>query len=204
MSSLLPGDPVRTLSQFVHDAVERVGQALRPEKEEHEPLPTVENVDPERYAGLWYELARLPLRFQADDTLSTAEYTVQDDGSIRVHNTSYDGEEVSHEISGVATAAEGAEDSFDRLKVQFGGFLKLVPTDDEGNYWIIKLADDYSMAMVGTPDRDSLWLLVRDTSDLDTGMIQSYIETAHGLGFDTAKLLVADWDKHQMLASGPA
>lgn len=197
VSELIPGDPLRTLSNLVRRAIDRVGDLVA--GDEHEPLPTVDHVEPERYAGLWYELARMPMRFQADDSLSTAEYTVQDDGSIKVHNVSYDGTEIAADISGTATAAEGAEGDFNRLKVRFGGLLKYIPVDDDGNYWILKLDDEYRMALVGTPDRRSMWLLARDPATVTEAEVDEYLATARSLGFDTSKLLVADWENHRIV-----
>jgi lipocalin len=47
------------------------------------PLPTQDWVDLARYAGRWYEIARLPTSFQeqcASDVVAT--YTVRDDGRV--------------------------------------------------------------------------------------------------------------------------
>lgn len=191
MSDLVPGDPVRTVANTVRSAADRVGALLG--RGGHPPLPTVDHVDLARYAGRWYELARLPITFQADASVSIAEYDLRDDGSVGVHNSSHVGDEQKHAIDGAATPAEGAEESGARLRVRFGGIVRFVPVPREGNYWVLRLADDYSLALVGTPDRSSLWLLARDPAAWGTPEAAASLAWAEEHGFDLGPLLVADW-----------
>lgn len=71
--------------------------------------------------------------------------------------------------------------------------------DDGGNYTIIRLEDDYSMALVGNPDRKSIWLLARDKDAFSSTLAGEYVETAREQVFEVDKLLVADWDNRVML-----
>ena len=50
------------------------------------PLATVDQVDLQRYAGTWYEIARLPQWFQRGCYDSTATYSLNDDGTVKVVN----------------------------------------------------------------------------------------------------------------------
>ncbi len=163
-------------------------------------LPTVPRVDIERYAGRWYELARLPVRFQRADTVSTADYTVRPDGKVGVENTSWLQGEVRSRIRGTAAPVDGSEGA--RLRVKFGGLLRLIPTPKEGNYWVLDLQPDYSMALVGTPDRKMLWLLARDKDAWGTASAASMVQRASQLGFDTQRLQVADWQRGVMRPPG--
>jgi apolipoprotein D and lipocalin family protein len=43
-------------------------------------------VDLARYAGRWYEIARLPMPFQRAEDTAVAEYGANADGTISVHN----------------------------------------------------------------------------------------------------------------------
>lgn len=123
---------------------------------------TVDALDLDRYAGTWYELARLPNRFQDDCTGHvTATYSRLDERKLRVVNRcrTADGE----------IAAEGVARPADRgapgkLEVRFApAWLSFLPFV-WGDYWILALADDYSTAVVGSPDRETLWLLSRTPS----------------------------------------
>ena len=161
------------------------------------PLPTVGIVSIRRYAGTWHELARLPVRFQDPESVSIAQYEVLPDNSgLSVQNTSYIGDEVGYSIRGTATPAD--PERTDRLRVSFGGLLAVVPVSDEGNYWIVELASDYSMALVGTPDRRSLWLLARDATGYDVDRANDFLMRAAELGFDTSKVTLADWKTRRM------
>lgn len=56
------------------------------ERQHHEKLQVVAHVDISRYAGIWYEIARYPNRFQKGCVATTARYTIRDDGDIDVLN----------------------------------------------------------------------------------------------------------------------
>lgn len=150
------------------------------------PLRTVSQVNLERYAGHWHEIARLPNTFQRDDSSATADYTVQEDGSVRVVNTEHRPDGSTRTATGRATAVEGSGGS--RLRVKFEGLAALVPAAAEGNYWIIDLAPDYSAALVGTPDRKFLWLLSR-SAIMAPAVRERYLRRARDEGFDTARLI---------------
>jgi apolipoprotein D and lipocalin family protein len=109
--------------------------ATDPPEDPAPPVTTVESVDLQRYAGLWYEIARIPNRFQKQCVRgTTAEYLVRD---AKVVDT----------------------DSYAKLRVSFVSFLGWRPF--WGDYWIIGLDDDYQWAAVGTPDRGYGWILAR-------------------------------------------
>jgi apolipoprotein D and lipocalin family protein len=143
----------------------------------HPPLRTVAQVDLERYAGLWYEVASFPARFQRGCTCTTAEYTPMD-GYIRVENNCKR-EEGRSGITGKAFPVKGSGNA--RLKVQFFWPFR-------APYYIIALADDYSWAVVGTPSRKYLWLLSR-IPVIDNDLYFEMVQQAKALGFDTTKLV---------------
>lgn len=153
------------------------------------PLATVPKVDVKRYAGLWHEVARLPNSFQRDNAKATAYYTVQGDGSIEVVNTEYRPDGSTKVATGTAKAVPDGRNS--RLRVEFNGWGALAPNPKEGNYWIVDLAPDYSVALVGTPNRKYLWLLSR-SAHLPKAKRDAYVQKARELGFPTDKLLYAN------------
>ncbi len=57
-----------------------------------------------------------------------------------------------------------------------------------GDYWILKLDRDYEVSLVGTPDRDYLWVLSRDPV-LDAATLDTYLDYARSLGFDVDKVV---------------
>jgi apolipoprotein D and lipocalin family protein len=161
-------------------------------RESTRPLAAVKSVDASRYAGRWYEIARLPNRFQRDDSLATADYTVQKPGVLGVLNTERRPDGSTGQIRGTATAVPDSGGS--RLRVKFEGPAGLIPVPADGNYWIIGLTSDYSMSLVGTPNRKFLWLLARRPG-LSANQRQRFLEIAKRQGFDTEKVIVANWKR---------
>ena len=126
-------------------------------------MRTVAFVDLERYAGTWYEIAKLPNRFQKSCVGDvTAEYRVRDDGRLDVTNrcTTADGDE--KQASGVARIVD--EKTRSKLEVRFApAFLSFLPMV-WGDYWILDLAADYSHVVIGEPRRRYLWILARESA----------------------------------------
>lgn len=161
---------------------------VKAERKEKEPLRVVPSVDLPRYAGLWYEVARLPNRFEekcAGDV--TAEYTLNGADRLKVVNR-------CRKRDGKMTEAVGNAKLLDRkgpnsrLKVRFApGFLSFLPFV-WGDYQIIELAPDYTHAVVGDPSRKYLWFLSRNPR-MDEATYLRLTEAARSQGFDVGKLI---------------
>lgn len=147
------------------------------------PLPTVSYVDPARYLGKWYEIARLPNKFQSQCDQSTAEYSKIDDETIRVVNRcSQLDSGKSSEASGKAFIVPNTGNA--KLKVQFFWPFK-------GDYWIIALDTvGYQYVMVGEPSRKYLWILAREPK-LELKVFAELKKFAAEKGFDISKLIVS-------------
>ncbi|MBT2557498.1 lipocalin family protein [Hymenobacter sp. ISL-91] len=144
-------------------------------------LPTVAHVNLQRYAGLWYEIARLPVRFEKGCQHVTAEYTVRPDGKVGVRNTCHQGS-----IGGPATTATATAWPTDgtnaKLKVQF--FWPFT-----GDYWILALDEiGYQHALVGSPDRETLWILSR-MPHLPLATREQLLAKGRELGFPVENML---------------
>ena len=145
------------------------------------PLEVVDEVDLDRYAGQWYEIASFPQRFQRGCVASTAHYTRRDDGRIRVENACRDGsfDAEWRRAEGVAWVTD-PDESNARLKVQFFWPFR-------GDYWIIELDPEYRYAAVGHPSRDYLWILAR-TPTLDQGLYRALLARLEAKGYDLTRL----------------
>jgi apolipoprotein D and lipocalin family protein len=165
-------------------SVVRAGAQDRPVRE----LTVVPSVDFKKYAGLWYEVARLPNRFQEQCAGNvTATYTPLDDGSIRVVNRCRKENGETDEAEGEAKrSGDDAPDA--KLKVRFApAFLSFLPFV-WGDYWIIDLAPDYSYAVVGDPGRKYLWVLSR-TPAMDDSALSAILDRAREKGYDLTGLI---------------
>jgi apolipoprotein D and lipocalin family protein len=145
-----------------------------------QPLQVVPEVDLARYAGKWYEIARLPNRFQRDCVSDvTATYSLRPDGKITVLNQCRQSDGRMKSSRGTArVAGKGGPNS--KLRVTF--FWPF-----SGNYWIIDLDSDYRWAVVGEPDRKYLWILSRDPQ-LDESVYAQIVERIRGQGYEVSRL----------------
>lgn len=149
-----------------------------------EGITPVGDFELERYLGKWYEIARLDHRFERGLIDISAEYSLRDDGGVRVINRGYNVEYQEWD------SAEGKAYFVDRpdigrLKVSFFGPFY-------GGYNIIALdKEDYSYAMVAGPDRDYLWILAR-TPTLDKAIVERLVAQAKELGFAVDQLIYAE------------
>ena len=152
-----------------------------------EPLRVVAQVDFNRYAGRWYEIARRPNWFEKSCVSDvTAEYSPNADGRITVINRCRQADGRIKEAAGIARRVDGQPPSV--LKVRFApSFLSFIP-QVWGDYQIIALASDYTHAVVGSPDRKYLWFLAR-TTQLDPDVYNSLVDVARSQGFDTSTLI---------------
>lgn len=149
-------------------------------------LVPVESFQLERYLGTWYEVARLDHSFERGLSRVTADYSLRDDGRVKVVNRGYD------EKSGEWKSAEGVaafvgSSDVAHLKVSFFGPFY-------GAYVVFALdRENYQYAMVCGPSRDYLWLLSR-RPQLDEGMKKKLVARAEAFGFGVDGLIFVTHD----------
>lgn len=140
----------------------------------------------DRYLGTWYEIARLDHRFERGLSNVTADYSLRDDGGVRVVNRGYkavDGE--WDEAEGKAYLTGDAD--VGQLKVSFFGPFY-------GGYNVIELDKaGYQYSMVAGPDRSYLWILSR-SPDLDDAVLERLLARAGELGFPLGELIMVEHD----------
>jgi len=149
--------------------------------------PTFARVDPARYQGTWYEIARLPMWFQRSCLRSQATYGLLETGGLSVLNECETAAGGRESVTGTARAVDGGKNA--RLEVRFDSwFAPLIPSQPQGNYWVLYLDEAYQTVIVGTPDRRNLWIMAR-TPSIDEARYAELVGIARGLGFDTEKLI---------------
>ena len=143
------------------------------------PLQTVEKVDLERYLGTWYEIARYEHFFEKDCKNVSANYSIMNEETIKVINkcTKIQTNEKKEAIG----RAYAIDETNSKLKVSF--FRPFY-----GDYWVLILDENYEYAVVGTPNREYLWILARDKK-LPLKIQNDILEKLPSLGFDISKLL---------------
>lgn len=136
-------------------------------------------VDLQRYLGRWYEIARYEQSFEKGCEGVTADYSLQDDGSINVVNRCRKPGGKTIEAHGRAKVVDKRTNA--KLKVSFFGPFY-------GDYWVLDHADDYGWSIVGEPSGRYLWLLARQSTPPE-GEIAALVQRARSMGYDTSMLI---------------
>jgi apolipoprotein D and lipocalin family protein len=147
------------------------------------PMTVVDAVDLNRYLGTWYEIARFPNKFERGCQAVTATYSLNTDNTINVANSC-----TKNGATKVANGKAWVEDTA-KLKVTFVPWLGSIAA---GDYWIMDLKSDYSMAVVGAPSGGFGWILARKPK-LGKADLDRALKALQKNGYDTAQL---EWVQH--------
>ena len=141
----------------------------------------VEGFELERYLGKWYEIARLDHAFERGLDRVTAEYSLRDDGGVRVVNRGFSAtKDRWKEAVGKAYFVRDRDTGF--LKVSFFGPFY-------GSYVVFELdKQGYQYAFVSGPTTSYLWLLAR-TPTVSEDLVARFVNMSSDLGFDTDDLI---------------
>ncbi len=138
----------------------------------------------EKYLGKWYEIARLDFKYERDLNNTSAKYSLNDNGTIKVDNQGYD------TVKGKWTQAIGkakfvGEENIAMLKVSFFGPFY-------SGYNVIAIDDEYRYALVAGNSLKYLWILSRETN-IPVEIKDKYLKIAEEIGYNTNDLI---WVKH--------
>lgn len=148
-------------------------------------VDVVRNFDINRYLGTWYEIARLDFKYEKNLRNVSAEYLLNEDGSIKVINQGIDqdtGElkQRTGKAKFVDSPTEGA------LKVSFFGPFY-------SGYNIVQINPNYEDVLVFGENLDYMWILSR-SKELSTERRKLYLEYAIACGYITSNLVWTNQD----------
>lgn len=149
-------------------------------------LTTVSNFNLEKYLGTWYEIARLPMKYQPEDSTDiSAVYSLNENGKVCVQNRCLDADKKLDESIGEATVIDAEHG---KLEVSFlpEGFRWIPFT--KGDYWVLKIDENYQTVLIGEPNQKFLWVLHRSPS-LDENTKAEYLAYATSIGYDLTDLI---------------
>lgn len=146
-----------------------------------EGVEPITGFDAKRYAGKWYEIARLDNRFEKGLSNVTADYQLRDDGHIDVINRGFSAANNEwKQAKGLAKFVDKADKG--QLKVSFFGPFY-------GGYNIVALdKDNYDYALVAGNDRSYLWVLSR-RPQLSAPIFDQLVAKAKSLNFPVNELI---------------
>lgn len=138
----------------------------------------------DRYLGRWYEIARFDYRFEKNLSNVTAEYNLNEDGTVSVVNRGF------HVVKRQWKSAQGkAKFRTDKqtaaLKVSFFGPFY-------SGYNVIAIDEDYQYALVAGESLKYLWILARSPA-IPNHIKQDYLNKAKSVGYDISELI---WVEH--------
>jgi apolipoprotein D and lipocalin family protein len=146
-----------------------------------ESIKPVDGFNLNNYLGKWYEIARLDHSFERGLSQVTANYSIKDDGGVRVINKGFsiknnEWQEAEGKAYFVDTTTEGY------LKVSFFGPFY-------GSYVVFELEhENYQYAFISGPNTDYLWLLSRTTS-VEPEVMQKFLKMSKERGFTIEDLI---------------
>jgi apolipoprotein D and lipocalin family protein len=144
----------------------------------------IETFDKERYLGKWYEIARLDFKYEKNLNNTTAEYSQNKNGALKVDNKGYNTKDEKW-VQSIGKAKFVRNDTIGMLKVSFFGPFY-------GGYNVIAIDPDYKYALIAGSSLKYLWLLSRDTSMPDE-VKNKYLKMAKEIGYTTSDLI---WVEH--------
>ena len=142
---------------------------------------TITMFDLNRYLGKWYEVARYDHAFERGLVGTTAEYSLLDDGKIKVLNSGYINTLDGTYQQSVGKAKPNRNGKAGQLRVSFFGPFY-------SDYYILDLAPDYSYSVVGSSSPKYLWILSR-TPNLNPKVQSEILTNLQQRGYDTQKLI---------------
>jgi len=151
--------------------------------QEYPDLKTAQNFNLANYTGHWYEIARLPFKKESDCVCAQQNLTFSDH-MIMVNNTCHrDSPKGELEIA-LYKMWPKDKDVSSKLNVQHIWPFK-------GDYYVIDVAEDYSWALVGEPNREHLWIMSRRPK-ISIGVNNKLVIEAYELHFPVEKLIYTE------------
>lgn len=176
MSVQFPGMGARRLRQMVLSLALLMATAAQATPLAPEPRKPI---DPNRYLGRWYEIARVPNTLQDRCEGATSDWTKGGGDQYNVVQTCHIGSP-----SGPTRVWRGAGRIIAPSKIRIGFFGGFVHQD----YWVVDRGDDYSWSIMGTPNPRYVWIFSR-RAVLTDAQKAALVARARGLGYDTGKLV---------------
>ena len=146
----------------------------------------VDSFQKEKYLGKWYEIARMDFKFERDLNNTTAEYSLNENGTIKVDNNGYNTKDKEWSQA-IGKAKFVSNDTKAMLKVSFFGPFY-------AGYNVIAIDDNYQYALVAGKDLSYLWILSRETT-IPESIRTEYLKLAESIGYKTSELIWVEHDE---------
>jgi apolipoprotein D and lipocalin family protein len=138
-------------------------------------------VDLKRYSGKWFEIAKLPTKFQKQCVGNTSATfnTMVENNRLQVLNSCLQKNGKVDQLRGEAKVIDARNNA--KMKVSF-------PKFSSDSYWIVDLDQNYQYAVIANPNREYLWILSR-TPQMNDAIYQQILRRIETMGFKPNKLV---------------
>lgn len=143
-------------------------------------IQAVRSFDVNRYLGKWYEIARFDFRFERNLDHTTATYSLNENGTIRVLNEGYN-YVTKKQKQAIGKAKFAGDKTVAALKVSFFGPFYAA-------YNVIALDSEYKYALVVGKDLNYMWILSRYKT-IPEDIKQNFLQIAREVGFRVDQLI---------------
>lgn len=140
----------------------------------------VADLDVHEFMGKWHEIARLDFSHERNLIFCTAEYSLLENGQIKIVNSGWNKFKEKQETS-IGKALFRTKTHNGALKATFWGFFY-------AGYNIISIEPDYQYALVAGSNLRYLWILGRKKT-LPIKIKNKFLALASSLGYKTEDLL---------------
>jgi len=137
-------------------------------------------VDLSRYAGVWYDIAHYPSKYQAGCQDSITSFSLRNNGDIDVLNSCHDKQNGSlHHADGHGWVTDTSSNA--RLKISY-----FWPFRNE--YVVIDQGKDYEYSVICTADKKHLWIIAR-TPSISSDVFEKIVTAIEKQGFHRTNLI---------------
>lgn len=142
---------------------------------------TVKQLDLEKYLGTWYEIARYDHRFERGLVGVTANYSLREDGKIKVLNSGYKNSLSGEKDTAIGKAKIPNPNNPAHLKVSFFWFFY-------ADYFVMELDENYQWAVIGSSSDKYLWILSR-TPQINEDLKKELLDKIKKRGYNVDDLI---------------
>lgn len=149
----------------------------------------IKELDIDRYLGTWYEIARFDHSFERGLVGVAADYSMREDGKIKVINSGYK-DSLSGKFSKAIGKAKIPDPVNEPAKIKVSFFWIFY-----ADYFVLELDKDYNWAIIGSSSDKYLWILSRNPQ-MDANLYRELLGKIEKRGYDISKLIKVVQKRH--------
>ncbi len=157
--------------------------------------PYIPSIDIDKLSGTWFEIARKPNPYQENCNVCWIQYTVVlNKYSIPTLNITKSFVSVNNELKQISGNGKIYDSGYNRrFLVSFSYLQDLKNLFSQYNYVIYYIDEQYSKAIIGSPNHKYLWILSKDPL-IPNEELQFLLNIANDYQFNTYDIIYDQWN----------